>query len=154
MNNKIKAFILASILLNVLLGGVILGHVLKMARYGRHLPPLSEEQLNLHGEKLERFREILHGAHLENRDLYEKIRQAREEALEILTAETFDESAYQKQVEILHNLRGQMMQRFADAVKKLAKELTPNERAALAEILRHPPPPDGHRPPNSPPPLQ
>ncbi len=146
MNNKIKIFIIASILLNILLGGMLAGHLLRVAKHRDHLPPLYEETINIEKAKLEKFRKVLHNAHLNNRDLYEKIRETRNKALEILTDETFDEFAYQKHVEILHGLRGQMMQRFANAVKKLAMELTSEDRADLAEILRHPPPPQGHRP--------
>jgi uncharacterized membrane protein len=69
----------------------------------------------------------------------EQIREAREEAIRILIAEPFDGTAYDRQVMKIHELHGQRSQRMADLVKEVAKELPPDQRQVLAEVLRRPP---------------
>ena len=83
-----------------------------------------------------------------------KIRETRERTISILRAPVFDEAAYQIEVEKLHQLRGLMMQRLADATKDLAKQFNQEERRGLAEHLRRPPPfSPGERPKMRKPPL-
>lgn len=142
MSRKIRAFILVSILLNLLLGGVILGHVLKVMGRGGHLPDIGSKDMRISAEQLTRIRTQLHAAHLANGELFELVWQQRKKALQTILDEPFDEVSYQQQIESIHHLRGQAMQRIADEVKTMALKLNSNERAALAEILRHPPPPE------------
>ena len=73
--------------------------------------------------------------------LREEIRQSRNEAIEILVAEPFDESAYDKQLIKIDQLRGQMSKRVADDLKALVRELPPEQRAAVGEMLKRPAPP-------------
>jgi uncharacterized membrane protein len=90
----------------------------------------------------------------ENRDIHKQIDEARERVLSILSAPEFDEAAYQLETAKLDELRGLTMKRFADATRELAKQFNQEERKALAEDLRRPPPVsrEGEPPPKTGPP--
>ncbi len=152
MSKKIKILILALLLLNILLIGVIIGHVSQ--RVGRkefmkrHAPVLS---VKLPEDKEKLLFDTMKRVHLQNRDVYKQIRESRKKAISILTAPEFDEAAYQIEVEKLHELHGLMKQQLSDATKELAKQFNQEERKALAEHLRRPPryrkgPPFSHVP--------
>ncbi|HWP47466.1 MAG TPA: periplasmic heavy metal sensor [Candidatus Limnocylindrales bacterium] len=152
MSRKIKILMLGSLFLNILLIGASIGHIshsLGRNHWGRKPGPEFTVQLPKDKEKL--FFETMEKARLENKEIYRQIRETREKAIAILTAPEFDEAAYQREVEKLHELRGQMKQRFANATIELAKQFNQTERKALAEYLRHPPPPPSGARFNSPP---
>jgi uncharacterized membrane protein len=140
MSKKMKILILCSLLLNVLLIGFFIGHASHRLGRGhfmkRHLP---EFAMKLPEDKRTLFSDTMKKVHLENREIHKKIQETRERALKILTAPEFDETAYQVHVDEVHQLRGMMMQRLADAAKELAEHFNQEERKALAEHLRHPP---------------
>lgn len=137
-----KILIIGSILLNVLLIGIIIGNVshrLSIEKFDkRHAPELP---VKLSPDKEALFFKTMEKVRKESRDIHKQIEEARERAISILTAPEFDETAYQVEVNRLHELRGIMMQRLADATKELAKKFNQEERRGLAEHLRHPPPP-------------
>jgi uncharacterized membrane protein len=70
----------------------------------------------------------------------DEIDQARAEALRILSADSFDEVAYDRQISKIGELRADMFARMGQMMKQTAKELTPEERRMLADVLRRPPP--------------
>jgi Spy/CpxP family protein refolding chaperone len=76
----------------------------------------------------------------ENDHIRKQMDEARGRVLLILSAPEFDEAAYQAETAKLEELRGVMMQRFADATRDLAKQFNQEERKALSEHLRQPPP--------------
>jgi uncharacterized membrane protein len=147
MNRKAKILIICSLLLNVLLVGTIIGHIsyrLTERDFGRrHGPRLSA---GLPEEKRKLLMDALEQVHRENRGIHGEIRETREKVISILTAAEFDEAAYRVEVEKVHELRGLMMKRLAEATTRLAKDFNPEERRALAEVLRRPPrPPWGRK---------
>jgi uncharacterized membrane protein len=71
------------------------------------------------------------------------LRAAREETLGILSAEPFDEAAYDRQIGRIDDLQLQRFKKIGQVVKQIAKELPPEERRIFAQILRRPPPPSG-----------
>jgi len=148
MSRKIKILVLGSLLLNVLLIGVSLGHVshrLGNDRFNRRPVPEFVAQLPEDKEKL--FFETMERVRSENRDIYRQIKEARERSISILTAPEFDEDAYQAEIGKLHELYGLMKQRLANATIGLAKQFNQEERKALANYLRRPPsPPPGAKP--------
>jgi Spy/CpxP family protein refolding chaperone len=73
--------------------------------------------------------------------LREQMRQARNEAIRLLVAEPFDEAAYDGQLVKVNELRGQMSKRMSDDMKDLVKGLPPEQRTAVGELLKRPPPP-------------
>lgn len=131
---------MSSLVLNILLIGFIIGdvsHRLFREDSLRNRP--SELAVKLPPEKEKLFLDTMGKVHLENRNIRKRIREARERIFSILIAPKFDESSYQSEVEKLHELRGLMMQRSANATKELAKQFNQEERKALAESLRRPP---------------
>ena len=143
MTRNMKILIVASLVLNLLLAGVIIGNVSHhMGR--KHFGSKQHEQklvAKLPPEKQRLFRDVMERAHAESDDIRKQIGETRERALSILTAPEFDERSFQAEVEKLHDLRGLKMQRLADATKELAKQFDAEERTVLGGYLKRPPPP-------------
>lgn len=140
MNAKLKFAFLASFLVNVFLIGVLLGElprrfddrVSREERMEKAVEKLPEPLRAQFRGKMERMREG-------TEPVREQIQQAREEAIRILIAEPFDGTAYDRQVKKIHELHGQRSRRMAEIVKEVAKDLPPEQRQVLAEVLRRPP---------------
>jgi len=138
MNKKIKILIFSSLLLNVLLAGVVIGdmsHRFHKEYFVRK--SVKEFASKLPADKAALFLETVERVHLNNQDAYNQIREARKEAMRLLSAPEFDESAYRLQVEKIHELRSLMKRRLANATIELAKQFNQKERKALAQHLRH-----------------
>jgi len=140
MNAKLKFAFLASLLVNVFLVGILLGEL--PHRFDEKLS--REERMEKAIEKLPeplraRFRGKLEHMREGNEQLRDQIQEAREEAIRILTAEPFEETTYDRQVNKIHELYGQRSQRMAGVVKEVAKDLSPEQRRVLAEVLKRPP---------------
>ena len=137
MSKKIKVLTIGSLLLNMLLIGVIIGDMShRLGRehfFGRHAPELVSK---LPEDKAELFRETVERVHLDNKDVHKQIGEARERAMKILTAPEFDEAAYLVEVDKIHELKGFMKQRLADATIELARQFEQEERKVLAQHLR------------------
>jgi uncharacterized membrane protein len=141
VNTKLRFAFLLSLLGNVLLVGILLGEL--PHRFGERLS--REERMEKAIEDLPeplraQFREKMERVREGSEPIREQIREAREEAIRILTAEPFDGTAYDRQVSKIHELYGQRSQRMAEVVKEVAKDLPPEQRQVLAEVLRRPPP--------------
>ena len=138
MSKKIKILIFSSLLLNVLLAGVVIGdmsHRFHKEYFVRK--SVKEFTSKLSADKAALFLETVERVHLNNQDAYNQIREARKEAMRLLSAPEFDESAYRLQVEKIHELRSLMKRRLANATIELAKQFNQKERKALAQHLRH-----------------
>ena len=134
MSKKVKILVVASVVLNVLLAGVIIGH---MAQMGRWSGSKQDQALaaKLPPEKFKLFTEVMGGARSECKQIRKQIRETREQTLNILTASEFDEQSFQREVDKLHELRGQVTDRVAEATLVLAKQFSPEERQLLGEYL-------------------
>jgi uncharacterized membrane protein len=137
MSKKMKILIFSSLLLNVLLAGVVIGDV----SHRFHKEYFVRKSVKgfvseLPGDKAAFFLETVKRVHQNNRDAYNQIRDARKEAMKLLSAPEFDESAYRLQVEKIQELRSLMKHRLADATIELAKQFSQKERKALAQYLR------------------
>ena len=142
MNKKLKLVFLASIVINVLLGGVLLGelpHRFDRDFYRRERMEKAFKELPQPVQG--RFREKMKQLREDGEPLRDQIREARDEAIRILAAEPFDEAAYDRQVAKISELRGQLGKRMAAIVKEVAKEATPEQRKALAEMFKRSPAP-------------
>jgi uncharacterized membrane protein len=138
MSKKMKILIFGSLLLNVLLAGFVIGDV--SHRFHKEYfdrKSVQEFASKLPGDKAALFLETVERVHLNNRDAYHQIREAKKEAMKMLAAPEFDETAYRLQVEKIHELRSLMKRRLADATIELAKQFSQKERKALAQHLRH-----------------
>lgn len=139
MNRKLRVVFLASILVNVLLAGVILG-ALPQRFYGRLR---SRDTISSAIDKLPepartRFRENL--AVFRKSPLRRELAEARNEAIQFLVAEPFNETAYDRAVDKVIDLRVQMSKRMSEDLKAIIKGLPLDQRRAVAEILKRPPP--------------
>ena len=73
--------------------------------------------------------------------LRRQIDEARAETLRLLSAEPFDEAAYDRQVRKIEELRAEMFKNMGQLIRQTARELSPEERRMLADVLRRPAPP-------------
>ncbi|MGE0680227.1 MAG: Spy/CpxP family protein refolding chaperone [Candidatus Binatia bacterium] len=143
MNGKLKIAFLASILFNVLLLGVLLGALPHYFEKDHPRRQRIEKALKELPEPVQaQFREKMESSGEAGEPLREQSRRAREEAIRILIAEPFDESAYDRQISKINELRVQMATRMASIVKDVARDLPLKQREVLAEVLRRRPSPD------------
>ena len=142
MSKTVKLVFLASLVLNVLLVGVLLGRLprdvgfVRQQRMEQALKDVPEPTQTRLREKFKQMRAA-------GDPLRDQIRVAREETLNILTADPFDEAAYDRHVSQIDDLQLQMFKKMGQVVKEIAKELPPEERRLFVQILRRPPPPLG-----------
>ena len=142
MSKAVRLMFLASLVLNVLLVGVLIGQLPREVGFGRQ-QRLEQAIKDLPEPTQTRFREkfkLMRAASDPQRD---QIRVAREETLRILSADPFDEAAYDRHVSQIDDLQLQMFKKIGQTVKEIARELSPEERRLFAKILRRPPPPPG-----------
>jgi uncharacterized membrane protein len=142
MSRNVKILIVFSLVLNVLLAGVLLGNVFH--RMGWRSAFMSDDRAlaaKLPPEKYKLFTEVMGGARSECKQIRKQIRERREQTLGVLTAPEFDEQAFQREVDSLHELRSRMADRLAGATLELAKQFDPEERRLLGKYLERPPPP-------------
>ena len=142
MNNKLKGAFIASVVLNVLLLGIFFGTL--SPGFGRESS--RRERLTAEIEKLpeparSRFRDKMAQLRAADDPLREQMRQARNQAIDLLIAEPLDEAAYDKQLIQISQLRAQISKRVADDLKELVRGLPPEQRTAAGELLKRPPPP-------------
>ena len=142
MNTKLKSAFIVSIILNVLLLGIFFGRL--SPGFGRESS--RRERLTAEIEKLpeparRRFRDKMAQLRAADDPLREQMRQARNQAIDLLVAEPMDEAAYDKQLIQISQLRGQISKRVADDLKELVRGLPPEQRAAVGEVLKRPAPP-------------
>ena len=138
MSKKMKILIFSSLLLNVLLVGIVIGdmsHRFHKEYFVRQ--SVQEFASKLPKDKATLFLETVERVHMNNRDAYGQVREARKEAMRLLSASEFDEPAYRLQIEKIHRLRSLMKRRLADATIELARQFSLEERRALAQHLRH-----------------
>jgi uncharacterized membrane protein len=141
MNTKLKSAFIVSIILNVLLLGIFFGTL--SPGFGRESS--RRERLTAEIEKLpeparSRFRDKMAQLRAADDPLREQMRQARNQAIDVLIAEPFDEAVYDKQLIQINRLRGQMSKRVADDLKELVRGLPREQRAAVGEVLKRPAP--------------
>jgi uncharacterized membrane protein len=142
MSKAAKLIFVASLVLNLLLLGVILGQVPRASTPPPGRQQRMEEALKKLPEPVQsRFREKFAEIRAAGEPQRRQIDEARAETLRLLSTEPFDEVAYDRQVGRIEELRADMFKSMGQLIKQTAKELSSEERRMLAEILRRPPPP-------------
>jgi len=142
MSKKTKLVFIASIVLNVLFLGFLVGQSprrfdrgamreQRMEQAIKDLPEASQARLR------ERFQQLRAVAD----PLFARLRQAQDETARLLGTEPFDDAAFDRQEAKINALRADMTKRLSQVVKNAIKDLTPEERRRFAELLRRPPPP-------------
>jgi uncharacterized membrane protein len=142
MNRNARFAFVTSIIVNVLLIGVILGQTPRRFDRGAVRQERMELALkNLPESAQNRLRERYQQLRSAAAPLFEQIRQAEDDAVQLLSKEPFDEPAYDDQVNKINNLRQAMTKKLSQVVKDASKDLSAEERRRFAELLRRPPPP-------------
>jgi uncharacterized membrane protein len=141
MNRSLKVVLLVSLIANVLLLGVLLGAAPRRLEER----PSFRDRVKADIEKLPepartRMRENMDQSRKADEPTFAEIRQAREETLRIIAAEPFDEAAYDRQVDRISTLRRGMFQHMSDNIKAIVKTLPPEQRKAVADLFKRPPP--------------
>ena len=142
MNRAAKMTFVGSIILNVLLLGFVVGQSprrfdrsamrqQRMEQVIKDLPEASQQRLR------ERFQQLRGTAE----PLFEQMRKAQDEAVQLLGAESFDEAALDRQEAKINELRAKMSKQLSQSVKLAIKDLSPEERRRFAQMLRRPPSP-------------
>lgn len=141
MSKPLKLVFLASLVLNIILIGVILGYLPRSWRGAVSRQERVEQALRALPEPAQsHIREKLGQIRAADDPLQPQMDTARDEALRLLAAEPFDEAAYDRQISKIYDVREQMFKLTGQAIRKAAKELTPEERRLLADVLRRPAP--------------
>jgi uncharacterized membrane protein len=144
MNRTLKLLFLVSLILNVLLVGILMGQLPRRLERGSFREQRIEQALRDLPQPVQtRLREKFKQMRAAADPLRDQLRAEREETLGILSAEPFDEAAYDRQVSKIDALQLQMFKKTGQVVKEIAKELSAEERRIFAQILRRPPPPPG-----------
>lgn len=137
MNKQLKGAFLVSLLANILLVGVLLGELPHRFERVSSYQERMEKTLKALPEPVQaRFRDEMRE---DGEPMRDRIQAAREEAIRILVTEPFDESAYDRQVNEINELRVRRSKRMAGIVKEIAKDLPLEQRKVLAGMLRRPP---------------
>lgn len=151
MSNNRDKLLLVSLVVNGLLAGFLVGDLYHGQKQS-HFPPgpprmmLDDRAQSLPPELRARIDGAMEKSFANKKDLHEATMKRREEAVAILKKEKFDEVAFRKKMDELFGLMGQMGGHVTNAIVGLAQDVTPQERAQIAEILiRRPGPPEERR---------
>jgi uncharacterized membrane protein len=139
MTKRVKLVFLASLVLNLLLLGIIVGHLPRGSDARPTRPQRMEEALKKLPEPAQsRLREKFSEIRAAAEPLRQQGDDARAEAIRLLGADPFDENAYNRQMRKIEALRGETFRRMEQVIKQTAQELAPEERRMMAEVLRRP----------------
>ena len=136
MNKHIRAFIVFSVLLNILLAGFVAVHIgshvvraqERTEKSSTALPPLPQQ-------KREQYEQVLKQIGTENRILREQTAVLRKKAGEQMEAEHFDKDAYLRTIGRMQELRSSMTIETARRIADFAATLTYEERKALTDSM-------------------
>jgi uncharacterized membrane protein len=142
MSKTLRLVFLASLVLNIILLGVIVGHLPRSLDGASSRRQQMEQALQNLPDPIEaRFREKFQQIRAAGDPVRKQMDAARDEALRLLSTEPFDEAAYDRQVRKIDESREEMFKRMGQVIKQTVKELSPDERRMFADLLRRPPPP-------------
>lgn len=139
MSRKFRWFVIASVMLNILLIGVVAGqgyrqHGGGMQERGERIAALLERS-SLPENRRAALKEKLEAVfHNESRE--EEKRQWREKTLAALTAEPFDAQAYRAQLEEMLERRQRQQREMTGLMVEIASQINRAERGDLAGIFR------------------
>ena len=140
MSKAVKLVFVASLILNLLLLGVILGQVPRASSAPSEREQRMEESLKKLPEPLQsRFRKKFAEVRAAEEPFRKQLGQVRAETLRLLTAEPFDMAAYDAHLRKMEELRIEMIKSMGQRIRQQARELNPEERRTLADLLRRPP---------------
>ena len=131
MNQKFKIILSVSVLLNLLLIGTVAGHAYK--HWSSH--PWHQVKVDLSPEGQNMAGRTFQSAFRDIRPLGQDARKVRGELVKILSAEEFDEAAFDKATEKMLSIRGEMKDKKIQAMKEVAMNLSLEDRRAMADRI-------------------
>src|SRR5574341_332800 len=139
MNRSAKLAFVASITLNVLLIGVLLGQSPRRFDRGAAREQRMEQALkDLPETSQARLRERLQQLRSAAEPLFEQMRKDQDEAARLLGNDPFDEGAYDRQVTKIAETRLNITKNLSQVAKTASQDLSPLERQRFAAMLRRP----------------
>ena len=130
-DSRMKIFITVSVVLNVLVLGVIGGHIYK--KWSHH--PWHEVKKELSPETRSVIGRTFQSAFREIKPLGNNARKVRAELVKILSAKEFDADAFDKAAEKMRGIRGEMSAIKIQATKDAASQLSVEERRKMADRM-------------------
>ncbi len=116
MNNKLKILLVVSLLLNMFLGGVMVGQSSHFKR-----PHLGHMMVQSFMKDHDGARRILH--------------KERNAALEMLRAPEFDSHAFEAQIDKISRIQGDMYRDFVCSMAEKVRAMPPEEREVFIKKL-------------------
>jgi uncharacterized membrane protein len=142
MRQQTKLVFIASIVVNVLLLGFLVGQSPRRFDRGALRERRMEEVIkDLPAASQTRLRERFQQLRATAEPLFREMRQIQDESARLLGVEPFDEAAFDGQQAKVNKMRADMTKKLSEVVKNAIKDLTPEERRRFADLLRRPPPP-------------
>lgn len=140
MNRGIKVFIMVLVGLNLLMAGILIGNYSKPPKHVKKVfPPVREKMHKMSDQSSKIFEASMEEVRQNNFLIEKKIRQKREDIVQLMSAEQFDENMYQAAIDELHVMRKAQTQNLVAAAKVMAKEFSVEDRRVLAQLLKKPP---------------
>lgn len=138
----LKLLLLASLFLNLLLFGIVMGHVVRVldqSLFGQayrleRMGKLSEESQ----KKLKTVLEDVRASHMER---FTALYAVRDDVETVLAKEPFDRAAFLAHITKAAELKTSMALELAEKAADMAPQLSLQERAVLADIIKLPPRP-------------
>jgi uncharacterized membrane protein len=134
MSRYLKIFICVSLLSNLLLAGILIGHVGYRVIEPKRLT-VQDVALALSAGKRDELKGSITQADKTLSALRQQLADARKKAAVILKTEPFNKDAYAAQVHEIQGIKGLVAEFMTKEVIGLAGQSTPQERAAMADIL-------------------
>jgi uncharacterized membrane protein len=132
-----RYLLVGSLLLNLLLVGLMGGHLVKKLAYEhRSTTPLKQALAALPEARTMELEQQLNDLFHKYKDNWKQVREVRKQSFQLLTADPFDAEAYRREVESIQALRSQNVHQFTSELTAFAATLSQPERVALAEMLR------------------
>lgn len=141
MNRTLKTVFLISLIVNVLLVGMLFGALPRSFGERRSFRDRFKADIEKLPEPARtRMRESIEQRRTADKPALEEVGRARDDALRIVASDPFDEAAYDRQVDKIAGLRRALFERMSDNFKALVKDLPLEQRKAVADIFKRPPP--------------
>lgn len=136
---RIKIIITISVLLNAFTLGALTMFLVNKSSDKDHMRRPFQRELakRKHSAIFKKMREI----RKENKHYIKEIRETRNDLLDIIDDDEFDEEEYNEKVHQLASVHQEMFEHMSSEMKSLVKESSPQERKQIAKFLkRHKPP--------------
>lgn len=137
MSKSMKSFVALSVLLNIVLAGVIIGHM------GQHMVSAvnyrhkSIEEMSglLPEDKREHFESAMHKVEDEAGEQRQQLSDSHKQMVHLLEADPFDKDSFIAEAQKMSGIYGQIMQHRVETIADLAAEYPQEDRVKLADML-------------------